>query len=84
MSDQPPSDDELSTSKEGLAHVETKSGASERKVVLSCGECGETQDFPACPECSEPMDLEGSVFQHHGNDVPVPEHHGKPMQPKIT
>lgn len=84
MSDQPPSDDELSASKGGLAHTETKTGTSERKAVLSCTQCDATQDFPVCEECDEPMDLEGDKFQHHDKEVPVPEHHGKAMVPKIV
>lgn len=84
LSDQPPSDDELSAGKVGLTHVETKTGTSTRRLVLSCVQCGTTQDFPICPECGEPMDLENGNFTHHGNEVPISEHHGQPMKPKIV
>ena len=83
MSDQPPSEDELKSGKEGLAHVETKSG-SERKVVLACAQCGEQADYPVCDECGEPMDYEETVFKCQHREEPVPEHCGQVMTPKIV
>lgn len=81
--EKPPSDAELVEGAEKLEHVETKAAASERKVVLSCTKCGETQDFPVCEECGEPMNLEEDKFSCHDKNVPVPEHCGEKMAPKI-
>ncbi len=81
--DKPPSDQELSAGKEGLAHVETKTGISERKVLLACAKCGTTQDFPVCDECGEAMHYEETKFTCHG-EKPIPEHCGETMVPKIV